>query len=292
MTLISRRSVFTLPIVGLLLASPAQGQEVVSPQSIGMSAERLQRITLEAENQITKGNLVGMVSLVARRGKIVYLEAAGRQKREKGVPMRTDTIFRLASFTKPVTSLAVLMLYEEGKIQLTDPVSHYIPAFKDMKVVAADGSLEDARREITIYDLLTHNSGLVYHNHEVVGIRYHQAAIACGLYADKDPTRVSFSKMPKLLDSLNSMCVMRTTCSLQRTVTSELSHAQAFLPRGGDRHRQCALGRPRAPSSDSSPTTAYCSKRSDVSCPLPANTPSVMGRSNEAACFESQQVPG
>ncbi len=187
MTFISRRSVFSVLIVGVLLASPARGQQVDSPESVGMSNERLQQISLEAENQITKGNLVGMVSLVARRGKIVYLEAAGHQNREKGVPMRTDTIFRIASFTKPVTSLAVMMLYEEGKIQLTDPLSRYIPAFKDMKVVAADGSLEEAQREITIYDLLTHNSGLAYQDHDVVGSRYHEAGIACGLSADKDP---------------------------------------------------------------------------------------------------------
>jgi CubicO group peptidase (beta-lactamase class C family) len=179
--------VFALLIAGLLLALPAHGQEVASPESVGMSSERLHRISLEADNQITKGNLVGMVSLVARRGQIVYLEAAGHQRREKGVPMRTDTIFRIASFTKPVTSVAVLMLYEEGKFQLADPVSQYIPAFKDMKVVASDGTLEDARREITIYDLLTHNSGLAYHDHEIVGSRYRRAGIACGLYADKDP---------------------------------------------------------------------------------------------------------
>jgi CubicO group peptidase (beta-lactamase class C family) len=94
--------------------------------------------------------------------------------------------------------VAVLLLYEEGKIQLTDPVSLYIPAFKDMKVVAADGTLEDARREITIYDLLTHNSGLAYHNHEIVGSRYHHAGIACGLYADKDPIGADIVRLARI----------------------------------------------------------------------------------------------
>jgi len=186
MTYISRHLAFTLLIVGLFFTLPARAQELASPKSVGMSADRLERITVEAKNQIEKGSLVGMVSLVARRGKIVYLQPAGLQNREKDVPMKVDTIFRIASFTKPVTSLAVLMLYEEGKIQLTDPVSKYIEAFKEMKVVASDGSLVDARREITIYDLLTHNSGLAYHDHEVVGHRYHRARIACGLYADED----------------------------------------------------------------------------------------------------------
>ncbi|MHC5065240.1 MAG: serine hydrolase domain-containing protein [Planctomycetota bacterium] len=187
MTLISRGSSFSALIIGLLPALSLPGQEVASPESVGMSAERLERITAEAENQVNEGNLVGMVSLVARHGKIVYLRAAGHQNREEGVPMRTDSIFRIASFTKPVTSLAVLMLYEDGKIQLTDPVSKYIPAFKDMKVIAANGTLEDARREITIHDLLTHNAGLAYHSHEIVGSRYLRARIACGLYADEDP---------------------------------------------------------------------------------------------------------
>lgn len=167
-------------------------------KSVGMSADRLQQITVEAEDHVRKGNLVGMVSLIARRGKIVYLEAAGHQNREKGVPMKTDTIFRIASFTKPVTSLAILMLYEEGKLQLTDPLSQYAPAFKEMKVVAPDGTLVDARREITIYDLLTHNSGLAYHNHPVVGSHYHRAAIACGLYADKNPIGEDVARLAQI----------------------------------------------------------------------------------------------
>jgi CubicO group peptidase (beta-lactamase class C family) len=174
-------------LTGLLIRQVALGQEIAPPQSLGMSADRLSRITVEANNQVAKGNLVGMVSLVARRGKIVYLEAVGHQNREKDLSMKTDTIFRVASFTKPVTSLAALMLYEEAKFQLTDPVSQLILEFKNMKVVKTDGSLEDANREITIYDLLTHNSGLAYHGHEVIGHRYRDADITCGLDADTDP---------------------------------------------------------------------------------------------------------
>lgn len=187
MRLLSRPSVVNVIIAVLLLASPAQGQQAVLPQNVGMSADRLDRITVEAENHIQKGHLVGMVSLVARRGKIVYLEAVGHQDRENGLPMKTDTIFRIASMTKPVTSLAVLMLYEEGKLQLTDPVSVYIPEFEKMKVWTPEGEV-DAERQITIYDLLTHNSGLAYENgHDVVGPMYAKAKINNGLTPDEDP---------------------------------------------------------------------------------------------------------
>lgn len=173
-------------IVSTISPTRLVAQELSRPEDVGLSAVKLERITSEAKNQVAKGHLVGSVSLVARKGKIVYLEAVGYQNREKKVVMETDTIFRVASFTKPVTSLAALMLYEEGKFQLTDPVSIYIPQFKDMKVVSADGSLEDAEREITVYDLLTHNAGLSYSNHSLVGPRYFEAEITNGLDADPD----------------------------------------------------------------------------------------------------------
>jgi CubicO group peptidase (beta-lactamase class C family) len=176
-----------LVVLATLLSVPtATCKEPAAPWASGMSADRLGRITGEAEHQVDKGNLVGMVSLVARRGKIVYLGAVGHQNREENIPMRSDTIFRVASMTKPVTSLAILMLYEEGKIDLTDPLSKYVPEFSEMQVIRADGQLEDAEREITIYDLLTHNSGLAYHDHSVVGHHYHKADITCGLDAEDD----------------------------------------------------------------------------------------------------------
>jgi CubicO group peptidase (beta-lactamase class C family) len=167
-------------LAALLVVPTANCDEPVSPSIVEMSADRLRRITTEAEHQVDKGNLVGMVSLVARRGKIVYLDAVGHQNRAKNIPMRTDTIFRVASMTKPVTSLAILMLYEEGKIQLTDPLSKYVREFSEMKVIRPDGQLEEAEREIAIYDLLTHNSGLAYHDHSLVGHYYHEADITCG----------------------------------------------------------------------------------------------------------------
>ncbi len=167
------------------------------PVLLGMSADRLGRLTVEAEKQIEKGNLVGMVSLVSRRGRIVYLEAVGDQNREKKIPMKTDTIFRIASMTKPVTSLAVLMLYEEGKLQLTDPVSEYISEFKETKVWTPNGVV-DAEREITIYDLLTHNSGLAYENNKEIGHLYRDGRINNGLGPDEDPIGKDIQDLARL----------------------------------------------------------------------------------------------
>jgi len=115
--------------------------------------------------------LPGAVILVARHGKVAYLEALGFQDREKKIPMSTDAIFRIASMTKPLTSVAVMMLVEEGRIQLYDSVSVYLPELKGLQVGvertnAATGNpeltLEPAQREMTIQDLLRHTSGITY----------------------------------------------------------------------------------------------------------------------------------
>ncbi len=142
-----------------------------------MSTERLKRIHEAIERHIDAGDISGAVTLVARRGKIVHFEAHGLMDIESKKPMTKDAIFRIASMTKPVTGAAVMMMVEEGKIRLTDPVSKFIPEFKDMKVAmprnsitpapaaqpagAPDFYLEPAYREITVRDLLTHTSGLM-----------------------------------------------------------------------------------------------------------------------------------
>src|SRR5207248_3864748 len=112
---------------------------------------------------IDEKKVSGAVTLVARRGRVVHHEAQGVMDVESKDPMRTDSIFRMASSTKPVTGVAILMLIEEGKVALTDPVSKFIPEFKGMRVaVEKDGEVEliAAEREVTIRDMLTHTSGL------------------------------------------------------------------------------------------------------------------------------------
>jgi CubicO group peptidase (beta-lactamase class C family) len=127
----------------------------------------------------------GIVTLVAREGRVVDVYAAGFQDVDSRRPMRPDTIFRIASMSKAITSVGVMMLYEEGKLQLTDPISKYIPAFKGQRVAASaqGGAPTPARRDITIRDLLTHRSGLTYGflDNGAVGSAYRSAGISDGL---------------------------------------------------------------------------------------------------------------
>ncbi len=138
-----------------------------------MSAERLARIGKAVRNHVDRGQLAGAVALVARRGKVAHFEALGRMDGEadSGVPMRADSIFGIASMTKPITSTAVMMLYEEDRFQLDDPASRYIPALKEMTVAVVEEGREGpdapystvpAEGEITIRDLLRHTAGFTY----------------------------------------------------------------------------------------------------------------------------------
>ena len=145
--------------------------KVSRPEDSGFSTERLGRMTKWFQGDVEKGVIPGAVVLVARDGKLVYLQALGYRDREKHIAMKPDAIFRIASMTKPITTVAVMMLAEEGKIDLLAPVSQYLPEFKDVKVgvektESSDGkpalTLEDPRRPMTVQDLLRHTSGLVY----------------------------------------------------------------------------------------------------------------------------------
>jgi CubicO group peptidase (beta-lactamase class C family) len=163
-------TVLTLPA---FTASPT-----AKPEEVGLSSERLARINQMIERRIAAGDLAGAVTIVARKGKVVHHSTQGVMDLESKKPMASSTMFRIASMTKPVIGVAVMMLVEEGKLHLNDPVSRYIPQFKDMKVAmpiappAAGGGRAGgagsaprfytvpAQRDITIKDLLTHTSGL------------------------------------------------------------------------------------------------------------------------------------
>jgi CubicO group peptidase (beta-lactamase class C family) len=144
----------------------AAGSIAVSkPEDVGLSPERLQRISGMIQRRIDAGELAGAVTLVARRGRIAHFEAQGLADLETKKPMTKESIFRIASMTKPVTGVAIMMLVEEGKVRLTDPVSKYVAEFRGMKVaVPAATTLlfhtVPAEREITVRDLLIHTSGL------------------------------------------------------------------------------------------------------------------------------------
>ncbi|HJN53397.1 MAG: serine hydrolase domain-containing protein [Pseudomonadales bacterium] len=164
------RSVLTVMLLaaatGITTAKPDPGIPIGSARSVGMSAERLGRIGPAMQRYIDDELVPGTVTLVARRGKVVHFEARGSMDVEGKKPMRKDAVFRIASMTKPITSVALMILWEEGKFQLRDPVSKFIPEFANQKVsTTADasgntGELVDAKREATIRDMLTHTAGL------------------------------------------------------------------------------------------------------------------------------------
>jgi CubicO group peptidase (beta-lactamase class C family) len=164
-----------LILISALLALPLDAASIqgAKPEDVGLSADRLQRIHEAMARHIPAGDIAGGVTLVARKGRLVHLEAHGVMDLESRKPMPKDALFRIASMSKPITGTAILMLLEEGKIRLTDPVSKFIPEFRGMKVAVpqqqatAAAAAEPqfytvpASREITIRDLLTHVSGLV-----------------------------------------------------------------------------------------------------------------------------------
>src|SRR5882724_2398956 len=126
---------FAALALGIALPSWAQGiPKVQSPEEVGFLATRLKRLSDRINEGVQKGELPGAVVLIARNGKIVMFDAFGFRDREAKAPMTTDTIFRIASMTKPIVSVAAMMLVEEGRLSLADPVSRYIPAFADTKV--------------------------------------------------------------------------------------------------------------------------------------------------------------
>lgn len=138
---------------------------MASPESVGMSAHRLTRIDDFMQRYIDDEMVAGTVTLVARKGKVVHFKAQGMKDVERGQEMTTDTIFRMASMTKPIASVALMMLYEEGWFQLDDPISDWLPEFGDMmiEVENADGSIrrEPAQTPISFTHILTHTAGLM-----------------------------------------------------------------------------------------------------------------------------------
>jgi CubicO group peptidase (beta-lactamase class C family) len=139
---------------------------VALPEEIGLSRSGLARLGQVLQSEIERGRLPGAVAIVLRRGKLGYFEAFGaRDPAATNAPMRRDSIFRIYSMTKPIVSVAAMMLWEEGRFRLNDPVARYLPEFADGKVaVAGDGgvTLVPAEREMTVQDLLRHTSGLTY----------------------------------------------------------------------------------------------------------------------------------
>jgi CubicO group peptidase (beta-lactamase class C family) len=139
-----------------------KGLEFASPESVGMSSERLGRINPVLQGYVDEGELVGTISMIARHGKVVHFEKTGVLNKDTSQPIELDSIFRIYSMSKPITTVAAMMLYEEGKFQLTDPVEKYLPEFKNILVLTEDGKLEKQARPFTIQMLMSHTAGLTY----------------------------------------------------------------------------------------------------------------------------------
>jgi CubicO group peptidase (beta-lactamase class C family) len=133
-----------------------------SPEAVGLSAERLERINPVMQSYVDERGFAGLSVLIARHGQTAFSAQYGYRDKEAGEPVTEDTIFRIYSMTKPIVSTALMMLFEEGRVRLIDPVAKYIPAFASVKVLADDGSLVDPVRPVVVRDLLTHTSGLTY----------------------------------------------------------------------------------------------------------------------------------
>jgi CubicO group peptidase (beta-lactamase class C family) len=192
----------TLPSVALalLLGVTAAGQKAPAPPAAHVAAgstistERLARIDKVLQQYVDENRVAGVVGLVLQDGKPVYERAVGWADKEAGTKMAPDTIFRIASQTKALTSVAILALMEEGKIGLTDPVSRYIPSFANSKVAVGNGARVDtvpARRPINVRDLLTHTAGISYGTEPIIAAQYEAKGLgpAAGygwFTADKD----------------------------------------------------------------------------------------------------------
>lgn len=174
-----------LGIVFLNLLALAQDLPAAKPESVGLSADRLERIATAVEHDIDDKRIAGAVTLVVRHGKVAWFKAQGMSDREAAKAMPADAMFRICSMTKPITSVAVMMLYEEGKFLLDDPVSKYLPEFKNPRVLVKPASgatyTIPATKEITIRDLLRHTSGITYQWNDDLGPTYEKADVASGL---------------------------------------------------------------------------------------------------------------
>ena len=166
--------VFVLVAATAVYLEPAAAEREVArdlamadPGEVGISTERLQRLDAGMQGMVDDGKLAGVVTMLARHGKVAFVDVAGKQDVDTGAAMARDSIFRIYSMSKPITGVAMMMLYEEGKWRLNDPVSKYIPGFAELKVHVgerSDGSpkLEDADRSMTMSELMSHSAGLAY----------------------------------------------------------------------------------------------------------------------------------
>jgi len=198
MRLVTTATALVLMLCATLPAGAAE-LPTAKPEDVGLSSARLARITETLKADVERGRLPGAVVVIARRGRIAYAESVGFRDKTTGAPMSPDAIFRIASMTKPLVSVAAMMLYEDGRLFVSDPVAKYIPALGTMQVGVeridpmtgkSVLTLVPAEREMTVQDLLRHTSGLTYGNRGTTAI--HKAYPMSSSAASREVTSAEF----------------------------------------------------------------------------------------------------
>ncbi|MAS22480.1 MAG: hypothetical protein CMN49_06070 [SAR116 cluster bacterium] len=159
------KSATSLILAALMLLTPLSGfasLEMSKPEKQGVSSEKLQRLTELSKQYVDEGRVAGIVNLVLRNGEVIHYEATGNRGADDPSQMQVDDLFRIYSMTKPITAVAAMQLYEQGKFQLSDRVTKFVPELKDLKVLNASGQFEPVAREMTMHQLLMHTTGMSY----------------------------------------------------------------------------------------------------------------------------------
>jgi CubicO group peptidase (beta-lactamase class C family) len=202
LTFVSVLTVICMPSIPAF----CQALPTVRPEDVGLSSQRLSRLSAYMKQYVDQKQITGVVTLVARHGKIAHFESFGSMDAEQGKPMAKDALFRIASMSKPITTTAMMVLYEEGRFLLNDPVSKYIPEFKNPTVMVPDSAgktykIVPAKSEITIRNLMNHTSGLTYGDGLHTDL-YQKAGMTVG----HTPTKGTISDMIKKLAALPLIC--------------------------------------------------------------------------------------
>ena len=198
-----RAACLVLPALLFTTTLLAQELPTAIPETVGMSSERFEGLTAALDGYVQDGRLAGAAAIVLRDGKVVYDEAVGYRDRESGSPMTTDAIFRIASQTKALISVGIMMLQEEGSLLISDPVSRYLPSFRNTTVaVPREGrsgyDVVPAERQITLRHLLTHTAGIAYGS-GAGGDRWEDAGIRGWYFAHRDePVQQTVNRMATL----------------------------------------------------------------------------------------------
>lgn len=202
-----RALVAGLFVAFLAAAAEAQGLPHAAPRDVGLDSVRLSAIAPMLREAVERGEIAGAVTLVARHGRVAAVDSAGFRNLERRTPAGAATLFRIASMSKPVTSVGAMILVEEGRLRLADPVARYIPAFAEVRVSASPAgptpgraALVSPRRPITIHDLLTHRSGLTYGflDDGPAGDSYRAAGVSDGLPPREEGIGANVDRLARL----------------------------------------------------------------------------------------------